>query len=36
MVGKSMPKEQQWTTDDFPIIEGKQDGEIIIAVCRKK
>jgi 2-polyprenyl-3-methyl-5-hydroxy-6-metoxy-1,4-benzoquinol methylase len=36
MVGKSMPKEQQWTTDDFPIIDGKQDGEIIIAVCRKK
>lgn len=36
MVGRKLPKEKQWTADDFPIGENQKDGEIIIAVCQKK
>lgn len=36
LVGRSLPNEKQWTADDFPISENNKEGEIIIAVCKKK
>ncbi|MDO9069257.1 MAG: methyltransferase domain-containing protein [Deltaproteobacteria bacterium] len=36
LVERKLPREKQWGTEDFPIVEGMKDGEIIIAVCRKK
>jgi cyclopropane fatty-acyl-phospholipid synthase-like methyltransferase len=36
LAGRRLPREHIWTADDFPIVEDKHDGEIIMAVCYKK
>lgn len=36
LVERKFPREKHWNIEDFPIVEGMKDGEIIIAVCSKK
>ncbi|MDP2808327.1 MAG: methyltransferase domain-containing protein [bacterium] len=36
LVERKLPREKRWNIEDFPVVEGMENGEIIIAVCSKK